>query len=161
MGDDWCAADRRPGPRVFSGLQLSPVLLQRLTLVFLMLDHAWLPCQASITSQLFRLFIIQRLSWSQALGFPKQNCFYAWKWKKGCLPRVRVLHFYEEVKFNLLPLCLSRVSALFSLFRFLFLCVFICCPDRNSVRRNTNPQQTTIILGRKARNFYFSFWANT
>lgn len=123
VGDDWCAADRRPGPRVFSGLQLSAVLLQRLTLVFLMLHHAWLPCQASITSQLFRLFIIQRLSWSQALGFPKQNCFYAWKWKKGCLPRVRVLHFYEEVKFNLLPLCLSRVSALFSLFCFLF-CVF-------------------------------------
>lgn len=29
------------------------------------------------------LFIIQRLCWRQALGFPKENCFYTYKWKKA------------------------------------------------------------------------------
>lgn len=49
--------------------------------------------------------------------------------------------------------------SIYSLFCFLF-CVFFGSPDRNSVMRNTNPQQTIIILGRKhtsveVRNFFF------
>lgn len=55
---------------------------------------------------------------------------------------------------------LLRFCSIYSLFCFLFLCVFFCSPDRNSVMRNTNPQQTIIILGRKhtsveVRNFFF------
>lgn len=85
VGDDWCAADRRPGPRVFSGLQLPPVLLQRLRLVFLMLDHAWLPCQASITSQLFSAVYYTKVILEPGTRIPKTKLFLCMEVEKRLL----------------------------------------------------------------------------
>lgn len=72
----WCAAERRPGPRVlelpvFSELQLPPVLLQRLTLVCLMLHYASLPCQASITSKLFSAVYYTKVILEPGTRIPK------------------------------------------------------------------------------------------
>lgn len=66
------------------------------------------------------LFIIQRLSWSQKLGFPKQNCFSACKWKKAPCPEWEPFTFVK--KWNSISCC----SPPFLLYLFFILFPFLC-----------------------------------
>lgn len=167
MGDDGGVQQSRGqahecwSGRCFQRHSSPPVLLQRLPLVFLMLHHASLPCQASITSKLFSAVYYTKVILEPGTRIPKTKVFLCMEVEKGCMLRVSALQFYKEVKFNLLPLLLF--CPIYSLFYFLF-CAFFCSPDRILVMRNTT-RQTITILQRKppsveVRNKLFSFWAN-
>lgn len=53
----------------------------------------WLWCSPRFLLNYLALFIIQRLSWRQALGSQKENCFYTFKWKKAGRPKCKPLRF--------------------------------------------------------------------
>lgn len=92
------------------------------------------------------LFIIQRLCWRQALGFPKENCFYSYKWKMAGRSQCNPFGFCAEGKFNLpLPTSSICISALF-IFLFLFLFAdFISLPSAGTVRWETQTLRKQIL----------------
>lgn len=94
------------------------------------------------------LFIIQRLSWRQALGSQKENCFYTYKWKKAgrlkCKPLSFVgtwnliYNFFAWLAYPLLHFCLIYLLLPFQFYFFSL--------GRNRMIRNTNPQKTNNVL---------------
>lgn len=68
----WRAAERRKGPRV---LEVPPVLLQRLTLVFVTPHHASLPRQASVTSKLSSAVYYTKVTLEPGTRIPKTKLF--------------------------------------------------------------------------------------
>lgn len=98
------------------------------------------------------LFIIQRLCWRQALRFPKENCFYTYKWKKkkkkrldGCNVILSVMCRVEIQSTTSLPAL--HFCSIYFLFLFLFFFQFYFSSlGRDRMMRNTNPRKTNIVL---------------